>query len=289
MWDGSRIGPALALALLIALAAFRLGVELQPSPAMQGRHEDAAYLGQAEERAPLFQPQAEGAQSQRGQQYGRLPEPLGQWLGRLFEFRLTDVLLVFFTGLLAIRTTGLFKETAGLRKAGEDQIRAAQTAANAAAKSADTAERALTTTERAYLFFVDTIEIKDDPRLKERHFTVAFENFGRSPAIISSFRIDIVPAPRITPPKPKETGKINIMPSGAIVGPGTEWTRERWPFSKFVSRLPLGQFWYLCGDITYRDLLNDPKLRRTWFCRRIDSRGKFTLQDLNDPELNGYE
>jgi hypothetical protein len=38
-----------------------------------------------------------------------------------FEIKLTDVALIFFTAVLAFKTSGLFTETAGLRKAADNQ------------------------------------------------------------------------------------------------------------------------------------------------------------------------
>jgi hypothetical protein len=88
------------------------------------------------------------------------------WTGSFFELKLTDVMIAFFTYVLAVKTAGLFKETAGLRSAADKQsrdmeasIKAAQKAADAAQKAADVSEAALIVAERPYL-------IPLEPKLK---------------------------------------------------------------------------------------------------------------------------
>ena len=43
------------------------------------------------------------------------------WLDSFFELKLTDLVIAIFTVVLAIKTSGLFVETAGLRAAAEKQ------------------------------------------------------------------------------------------------------------------------------------------------------------------------
>jgi hypothetical protein len=86
-------------------------------------------------------------------------------LETFFEFKLTDVLLVVFTAVLAYRTSGLFVETAGLRDAADKQridslrsIKASELAAKAAQVSADTAKDSLLVSLRP-LFAFETMEL----------------------------------------------------------------------------------------------------------------------------------
>jgi hypothetical protein len=62
-----------------------------------------------------------------------------KWLAGLMDFRLTDVLLVLFAYLLAIRTGGLFREATALRAAANQQADDMKAAIMEARRSADAA------------------------------------------------------------------------------------------------------------------------------------------------------
>jgi hypothetical protein len=62
-----------------------------------------------------------------------------RWLTGLMNFRLTDVLLVLFAYLLAMKTGGLFRETAALRTAADQQASDMKAAIVEARRSADAA------------------------------------------------------------------------------------------------------------------------------------------------------
>jgi hypothetical protein len=59
-----------------------------------------------------------------------------EWLYRLFDFRLTDVVIAIFTLVLANKTSGLYDETANLRRFSVEQSRDLVRSIEAAEKSA---------------------------------------------------------------------------------------------------------------------------------------------------------
>src|SRR5882724_11750787 len=123
---------------------------LDQTPAQQGQDRS----GPAEQSTDTFVPGRIAQQSNPKQETkepdahkGVVPhnflESAVEWAVKFFELKLTDVLIVFFTGVLAVKTAGLFKETAGLRAAADQQasdmkasIAAAKDAAAAAERSA---------------------------------------------------------------------------------------------------------------------------------------------------------
>jgi hypothetical protein len=117
-------------------------------------------------------------------------ERITDWLG---DVRLTDLLIVIFTGVLAWKTSGRYTETAALRTAADEQrqemlrsIRAAEISANAATLAA----HALQVIERAQL--VEAILSNNfwaALRGIENPFaTLSIKNYGKTPATI----IDVV-------------------------------------------------------------------------------------------------
>jgi hypothetical protein len=107
---------------------------------------------------------------------------------RFLEFNITDLLLALFTGVLAYKTSGLFRETAALRAAADKQatemlrsIKAAEKAADAAKRSADS--------DRPHML-PDQFKISgmrgpvgDDGKIKS-FLEWRFINYGRSPAFM---------------------------------------------------------------------------------------------------------
>jgi hypothetical protein len=74
---------------------------------------------------------------------GDKKEPHGStvfgWISNFFEVKLTDLLIAIFTVVLAIKTSGLFRETAGLRELAAVQSRDMKASIKAAEKAADAA------------------------------------------------------------------------------------------------------------------------------------------------------
>src|ERR1700733_12578478 len=113
------------------------------------------------------------------------------WVGNFFELKLTDVIIAIFTIVLAIKTWGLFMETAGLRSAADKQSLDMQASIAAANRSAPAAERALTDLERPWIFvFGVTRPLRDIDGEFFVDYTVA--NYGKMPAIIEFPRIGFV-------------------------------------------------------------------------------------------------
>lgn len=179
---------------------------------------------------PISEPQQRPhfVQSPRAPVEAEIKTPEGaivDWVSRLFDFRLTDVLIVFFTALLASKTAGLYTETAALRSVADAQrgdllrsIRAAENSAHAAQKSADVAEAALTIAERPYF-------VPREPKLKMYRFgqpgmppsdpqtwvgtlEYGFLNMGRTVGFLKEATVQLIfveelpPVPRYSDPKP---------------------------------------------------------------------------------------
>ena len=139
--------------------------------------------------------------------------------GWLTDFRLTDLLIVIFTGVLAWKTGGLHKETAAMRavmdeqrsdmlrsiKAAEDNAAAARAAADAAKLNAE----ALIDGERAHLYAViKTSNIRetlrgpilfsnspsmDDGIIEPRPKVIfVLKNLGRTPAIVKELSYQLI-------------------------------------------------------------------------------------------------
>jgi hypothetical protein len=119
-------------------------------------------------------------------------------LETFFELKLTDVLLVIFTAVLAYKTSGLFTETAGLRDAAEKQrldslrsIEVAEAAARAAQKSADTGERALFVAYRPLITIVELELRSANTALGMPHIHFGIRNSGQGIAVVHSFKVTI--------------------------------------------------------------------------------------------------
>jgi hypothetical protein len=97
----------------------------QPSPAVIG--------------ASLNEPHSKQAQPERHEGKPSSIDGAPDWLARLLEFNLTDILLAVFTGVLAWKTAGLFRETAALRAAADQQANDMKASINEAKRSADAA------------------------------------------------------------------------------------------------------------------------------------------------------
>jgi hypothetical protein len=116
-------------------------------------------------------------------------KPTIDWFVRFLELRLTDVLIIFFTGLLAIRTSGLYRETAALRTIADQQradlllsIEAAQDSARAAELSAKAAIGV-----ELPMLSVSKIEFQPATPYLETSFdtvVVTITNYGRTPAFL---------------------------------------------------------------------------------------------------------
>lgn len=117
-------------------------------------------------------------------------------LNWLSDIKLTDVLLVLFTAVLAFKTSGLFQETAGLRAAADQQaldmqasIVEARRSADAAIKAAETSERALFAAYRP-LITITGLELKDGTDSSHGiHIQWGLRNSGQGVGIVNSIGV----------------------------------------------------------------------------------------------------
>lgn len=146
-------------------------------------------------------------------------QAIWKWIADFFEIKLTDLLIALFTGLLAWKTAGLFRETAGLREAADDQreelIRssaATEKAANATQKSADIAKSALTDLERPYLV-PGRPKLKfirygqpgmpvSNPPLYDPFVAYSFHNMGRTVGFLKEATVELIFS-EFLPPQPQ--------------------------------------------------------------------------------------
>jgi hypothetical protein len=127
-------------------------------------------------------------------------------LETFFELKLTDVLLVVFTAILAWRTSGLFVETAGLRDAADRQrtdslrsIAATEIAAKASQQSAETSKKALFAAYQAILTITE-FELRDpNARLNKPHIHWGIRNAGPGMAIVQKIGIKITVTEKTRP------------------------------------------------------------------------------------------
>ena len=159
------------------------------------RHIGPATIRKPPERqsAPVAQPHSDKQSSQGNGEQHSLKEPALEF----FNVKLTDILIAVFTIVLAWKTSGLFKETAGLRTAADQQaldmkaaIEASRESATAATRQAETAERSLTHLERPYIFVFGVNRIEED---EDGDFFIRYSvaNYGKTPAILDSVKTSI--------------------------------------------------------------------------------------------------
>jgi hypothetical protein len=209
-----------------------------------------------------------------------------EWLFSLLEFRLTDLLLVIFTLVLANKTGGLYTETAALRAAADQQredmirsIRAAEKAAEAAVRTVQASER----TERARVFFrvVNTGLDVDSKAVVQPDGTMkcGFRNVGRTPAIlIEQCTLVSICAKGFPPEVDRSTNVIGVahalrtaFPLGYIIAEG-----DAHDFTENTTAMPInfGPQWYefaensgkrsnlfLIGYLRYEDVFGTKYMR----------------------------
>lgn len=236
-----------------------------------------------------FQPIANAPELKPENGESENPKPGGEqkaWYDRFIFDHVTDWLLVIFTAILASKTTGLFRETAGLNEStrklwetGEaqrtlfentaaDQIRemkasnaAAQASADAAMKSAELAEFAIEAGESPYLYPVmqagGPLDLPGKDGDTRRPYVL--HNYGRSVAIILEIYQDCFysgrkPEPIPFPP-PQRVGSIPF-----IVGAGEDSMQIRFePMSKVSREGPDDRTGNGCliGQVRYADVFGN--------------------------------
>ena len=128
------------------------------------------------------------------------------WLSNFFELKLTDAIIAIFTIVLALKTSGLFKETAGLRSAADKQAKdmeastkAATDAANAAITSNQIAVYNAEQELRAYVF------VKNMTLERERRPGTLSGSGHVIPGLVHTYRFNIIW--ENSAPTPARTGR----------------------------------------------------------------------------------
>jgi hypothetical protein len=145
--------------------------------------------------------------------------------------------------------------------------------------SVDVAKRAMTELEQAYVFFDDAR--RDTPNT----YVITFANHGKTPGIAISRRLACEYSEQL--PKLSDAPE-HHFPRGAIIGTDEPWPRGRVDVTEGMlgqARYGQGRI-YLFGELRYSDIFG--KKHRTWFCRRLNHH-QFILDDITDPDLNGYD
>jgi hypothetical protein len=204
-----NIAALILFAIWIALFGFEVLTASQQIPSEQQGYGTNAAQRDADtiKGAAPDLPHSDEQTTQRKTKQHQAAHSLKEFFIGFLEIKLTDLLIAIFTVVLAIKTSGLFRETAGLRDAAEKQridtlrsIEATERAANAAIKGARAAElnaTALIDAERAHIYAVvdfstldqiavlmlnDMIDTKQPFEIKVWYHLI---NHGRSPAIIT--------------------------------------------------------------------------------------------------------
>jgi len=207
------------------------------------------------------------------------------WASQFFEIKLTDLLIAIFTGVLAWKTAGLFRETAGLREGADQQRADMLRSIEAAEKSAATARDALVTTERAFVFLED---FDTNPSYGRRGSTTGIGHGGWE---VRQF----IERPRWrnngnTPTKDDMTVIVNwvpwvgdlpqgfsyaygedVKPTPMFLGPNaTEWS-EAIELNAREATLVLDgkQNIFIWGRVEYRDVFNKTPIHYTEWCYRL--------------------
>lgn len=176
-----------------------------------------------------------------------------------FNIKLTDALIAIFTVVLAYKTAGLFRETAGLRRAADQQARDMQASLAIAKQSADAATASasqIPIVERAYIFATPHPAVDG----KRTIITLMIENYGQTPGIVTegygtTSLTEPVGQP-LYPPRP-----LNPRSLEAVLGKDA---KEPFP-TKWESPVTDPHFFF--GYIRYTDIFHKPHTTR--FCAKI--------------------
>jgi hypothetical protein len=155
-------------------------------------------ISAAHGEAPLAHQQADEQTSKRTTKERQAAETLKEFLTGFLEIKLTDLLIALFTIVLAIKTAGLFRETAGLREAAEKQrmdslrsIAAGEIAAAAAQKAAEVAEKTLIAAYRPIITIVEFELRNANQKLPQAHIHWGMRNSGQGTFVVTNFAVAI--------------------------------------------------------------------------------------------------
>jgi hypothetical protein len=106
------------------------------------------------------------------------------WISNFFEVKLTDLLIAIFTVVLALETSGLFRETAGLRELAAEQSRDMKDSIKAVQRNADAAFQAIAS-DRAWITVDNIFPINGRTGKTKAYRSIRrwlFSSFGKTPA-----------------------------------------------------------------------------------------------------------
>lgn len=272
------IGASIAFAFWLFVA---LPILYYPAPTQQGDHRPSA--AQQHSNATTATP-TESDASQRDEQANAeqhiaphsLFDAVVEWAIKFFELKLTDVLIVIFTAVLAMKTAGLFRETAGLRSAADqqasdmkDSIKAATDTAKAAVASN---QIAVTNSEQQLRAYVAVQEVS---LISHRHpdrvgmynnlipgtihtyrFAVILKNGGMTPAVNAKINISYDKFTSGSPPPDFSFPDSRVF-GDALIGPQTIWHTPPVLIAAHELENPgLPATYYLWGWIEYDDIFS---------------------------------
>jgi hypothetical protein len=143
----NKVINAIALTLFViwvSLLVFEALIASQQIPSEQQSHGASAPNDNIERRVEHDQSHTDEKVTKRKTKEHQATHALKEFFVGFVEIKLTDLLIAVFTIVLAVKTAGLFRETAGLREAAENQrldslrsIKAAEMAADAALRQAN--------------------------------------------------------------------------------------------------------------------------------------------------------
>lgn len=180
---------------MVAALGFEALTASQRIPAQQHSETAGATKQNSQpSHAKINEPRSSEQTGQRAEKQVQATKHLKEFSIEFFNLKLSDAIIAIFTIVLAVKTAGLFKETAGLRAAADKQ--AVDTAASIAVakRSADVAERALTELERPYLFIIDFNWILiDKAKSLGLPFGLSYSvaNGGKLPAFIRQVKVGL--------------------------------------------------------------------------------------------------
>ena len=159
-----------------------------------------------------------------------------------------DAVTALSTLLIAFFTFTLWRVMRRLGKAGERQFglmqRAVNAAANAAAaadKQAEVAERSLEDLERPYIFASRLEFVIATDEISGPHFLLGLTNYGRTPAIMKSFWVELLMKNQIDNQKDDIIAEWN-QPISQVIAAGGVCDNMRLP-SRVVTEGTIGEIW----------------------------------------------
>lgn len=236
--------------------------EEKPAPAAESTA--AAAQAAASASAPPARPESIAPFAPTAQ--GR-PDPF------LHDVKVTDILLAFFTGLLALLGWTQARRMREAIAAAAESVAVAKESAGIAEKSARTAEEALVAGQRAFMFIREIkTYLHQDPETGKFHWTIhpIWANSGNTPtrnlSINTTYRLLDKPLPdHYDFPESKE----NLIPTTA--GPRSMVEAVHGTLSsEDLEAIQQGKkFFYIWGWAEYHDIFEGTKKRVTRFCNQL--------------------